>query len=120
MDFDRRFFGLPDFIHIYEGCGVCITDRGGIKAANMTIILSMTTKISYLIVNNGFLIDKLINKHEITQIKLVQYMLQLGLKCLSDSSIMGQHNLYWEAGTIVNGGGQHYGSLRAKYLVDKV
>jgi hypothetical protein len=34
-----------------------------------------------LIVNNGFLIDKLIKKHEIAQIKLVQYMLELGLEC---------------------------------------
>ena len=36
--------------------------EGGNKAAITTIILSMTTKISYLIVNNEFLIDKLINK----------------------------------------------------------
>ena len=55
--------------------------EGGGKAAIKMIVLSMTKNISYLIVNNGFLIDKLMNKHEIAQIKLVQYMLQLGLKC---------------------------------------
>ena len=55
--------------------------EGGGKAAIMMIMLSMTKIISYLIVNNGFLIDKLMNKHEITQIKLVRYMIQLGLKC---------------------------------------
>ena len=32
-----------------------------------------------LIVNSGFLIDKLIIKHKIAQITLVQYMLELGL-----------------------------------------
>ena len=58
-----------------------ITVRGGGKAAIMMIMLSMTKIISYLIVNNGFLIDKLIIKHEIAQIKLVQYMLELWLKC---------------------------------------
>ena len=55
--------------------------EGGIKAAVMAITLFMLKNETRLIVNSGFLIDKLINKHEITQIKLVQYMLQLGLKC---------------------------------------
>ena len=55
--------------------------EGGGKAAIKMIVLSMTKNISYLIVNNGFLIDKLIKKHEIAQIKLVQYMLELGLEC---------------------------------------
>ena len=55
--------------------------EGGGKAAIKMIILFMTKIISYLIVNNGFLIDKLIIKHEIAQIKLVQYMLELWLKC---------------------------------------
>ena len=55
--------------------------EGGGKAAIKMIILFMTKIISYLIVNNGFLIDKLIKKHEIAQIKLVQYMLELWLKC---------------------------------------
>ena len=55
--------------------------EGGIKAAVMALTLFMLKNETRLIVNSGFLIDKLINKHEITQIKLVQYMLQLGLKC---------------------------------------
>ena len=38
--------------------------EGGGKAAIKMIVLSMTKNISYLIVNNGFLIDKLIKKHE--------------------------------------------------------
>ena len=54
---------------------------GGIKAAITAVILSMYKKVTELIVNNGFLIDKLIKKHEIAQIKLVQYMLELGLEC---------------------------------------
>ena len=29
VDCGRRFFVLPDYIHIYEGCGMRITDRGG-------------------------------------------------------------------------------------------
>ena len=53
---------------------------GGIKAAITAVILSMYKKVTELIVNDGFLIDKLMNKHKIVQIKLVQYMLQLGLK----------------------------------------
>ena len=56
--------------------------EGGVKAANTTITLYTIMKnISKLIVNNRFLIDKLIIKHEITQIKVVQYMLELELKC---------------------------------------
>ena len=55
--------------------------EGGGKAAIKMIVLSMTKIISYLIVNNGFLIAKLIIKHEIVQITLVQYMLEIGLKC---------------------------------------
>jgi hypothetical protein len=55
--------------------------EAGVKAAIRTIILSIMKNISKLIVNNGFLIDKLMNKYKITQIKLVQYMLELGLKC---------------------------------------
>ena len=38
---------------------VLLIEEGG-KAAIKMIILSMTKNISYLIVNNGFLIDKLI------------------------------------------------------------
>ena len=55
--------------------------EGGGKAAIKMIILSMLKNETRLIVNNGFLIDKLIKKHEIAQIKLVQYMLELGLEC---------------------------------------
>ena len=55
--------------------------EAGVKAAITTIILSIMKNISKLIVNNGFLIDKLMNKYKITQIKLVQHMLELGLKC---------------------------------------
>ena len=55
--------------------------EGGSKAAITTSTLSMMKNETWVEVNSGFLIDKLINKHEITQIKLVQYMLQLGLKC---------------------------------------
>jgi hypothetical protein len=29
VDCGRRFFGLPDYIHIYEGCDVRIIDREG-------------------------------------------------------------------------------------------
>ena len=29
VDCGRRFFVLPDYIHIYEGCGMRITDREG-------------------------------------------------------------------------------------------
>ena len=84
VDCGRRFFVLPDYhIHIYEKDVACVLlIEGGGNAAIMMIMLSMTKIISYLIVNNGFLIDKLIiKKHEIAQIKLVQYMLELGLKC---------------------------------------
>ena len=55
--------------------------EGGIKAARTTIILSQKKNILLLIVNNGFPIDKLMNKHNIVQIKVVQYMIELGLKC---------------------------------------
>jgi hypothetical protein len=55
--------------------------EGGVKAAITTIMLSIMKNILLLIVNNGFPINKLINKHEITQIQLGQYMLHLGLKC---------------------------------------
>ena len=51
--------------------------EGDGTAAIMMIILSMTKIISYLIVNNGFLIDKLIKKHEIVQITLVLCMVEL-------------------------------------------
>ena len=68
------------YIYIKDVACVLLIEGGG-KAAIKMIILSMTKIISYLIVNNGFLIDKLIKKHEIAQIKLVQYMLELWLKC---------------------------------------
>ena len=69
-------------VYIYMKDVACVLlIEGGGKAAIMMIILSMTKNISYLIVNNGFLIDKLIKNHEIAQIKLVQYMLELWLKC---------------------------------------
>ena len=69
-------------VYIYMKDVACVLlIEGGGKAAIKMIILSMTKIISYLIVNNGFLIDKLIIKHEIVQITLVQYMLQLRLKC---------------------------------------
>ena len=69
-------------VYIYMKDVECVLlIEGGGNAAIMMIILSMTKIISYLIVNNGFLIDKLIIKHEIAQIKLVQYMLELWLKC---------------------------------------
>ena len=55
--------------------------EGGGKAAIKMIILFMLKNETRLIVNNGFLIDKLIKNHEIAQIKLVQYMLELWLKC---------------------------------------
>ena len=46
VDCGSRFFGLTDYIHIYEGCGVRITYiERGIEAAITTIMLSMTTKI---------------------------------------------------------------------------
>ena len=69
-------------VYIYMKDVACVLlIEGGVKAAITTIILCITKNISYLIVNNGFLIDKLIKKHEIAQIKLVQYMLELWLKC---------------------------------------
>ena len=69
-------------VYIYMKDVACVLlIEGDGKAAIMMIILSMTKNISYLIVNNGFLIDKLTIKHKIVQITLVQYMLELGLKC---------------------------------------
>ena len=69
-------------VYIYMKDVACVLlIEGDGKAAITAVILSMTKNISYLIVNNGFLIDKLIKKHEIAQIKLVQYMLELLLKC---------------------------------------
>ena len=55
----------------------CVLLIEGGNAAIMMIVLSMTKIISYLIVNNGFLIDKLIKKHEIVQITLVLCMVEL-------------------------------------------
>ena len=61
MDYGSRFCWYPETLYIYMKDVVCVLRiEGGIKAAITMIILSMTTKISYLIVNNGFLIDKLI------------------------------------------------------------
>ena len=68
------------YIYMKDVACVLLIERDG-KAAIKMIVLSMTKNISYLIVNNGFLIDKLIKNHEIAQIKLVQYMLELWLKC---------------------------------------
>ena len=64
VDCGRRFFGLPGCLYIYvEDVASLLPIEGGGKAAIKMIILSMTKNISYLIVNNGFLIDKLMNKH---------------------------------------------------------
>ena len=69
-------------VYIYMKDVACVLlIEGGGKAAIKMIILSMLKNETRLIVNNGFLIDKLIKKHEIAQIKLVQYMLELWLKC---------------------------------------
>ena len=82
MDRGGRFFRRPGCLYIYmKDVTSLLLIEGGGKAAIKMIVLSMTKNISYLIVNNGFLIDKLIKNHEIAQIKLVQYMLELWLKC---------------------------------------
>ena len=68
-------------VYIYMKDVACVLPiEGGFKAAIRTVVLCIMKNISMLIVNNGFLIDKLINKHEIAQINLVQYMLQLWSK----------------------------------------
>ena len=62
-------------LYIYMKDVACISRiEGGIKAAITMIILTIVKNISKLIVNNGFLIDKLINKYEIAQITFVQYI----------------------------------------------
>ena len=68
------------YIYMKDVASVLLIEGGG-NVAIMMIILSMTKIISYLIVNNGLLIDKLIIKHEIVQITLVLYMLEQGLMC---------------------------------------
>ena len=69
-------------VYIYMKDVACVLlIEGGGNAAIMTITLCIMKNISKLMVNNGFLIDTLIIKHEIAQITLVQYMLQLGSKC---------------------------------------
>jgi len=55
--------------------------EAGVNAAITTIILSIMKNISKLIVNSGFLIDKLINKYKITHNKLVLYVSELGPNC---------------------------------------
>ena len=64
------------YIYMKDVAWVLLIEGDG-NAAIMMVIFTMTKIISYLIVNNGFLIDKLIKKHEIAQITLVQYVLQL-------------------------------------------
>ena len=69
-------------VYIYmEDVASLLWIEGDIIAARTTIILSQKKNILLLIVNNGFPIDKLMNKHNIVQIKVVQYMIELGLKC---------------------------------------
>ena len=73
----RRSYTLP----IEERMWSVWRIEAGVKAAITTIILSIMKNISKLIVNNGFLIDNLMNKYKITHNKLVLYVSELGPKC---------------------------------------
>ena len=62
-----------------------ITDRGGRQGSHYDYyddFIIYDKNISYLIVNNGFLIDKLIIKHKIVQITLVCSELHIATQSL--------------------------------------